>query len=568
MKISVTCILVLWSILLLSGPAGAQPVADSLEWATWGHPRGFLIHFQREKRDTTKLEGRFEVAYTGREVMSGQFTESKKTGFWQFYHPENGLLSAEGHYVSGQPHGDWRYYRIDGQLKSSKTYAFGEPREISRSYYDGGSLRAEVLYDDQGRPVQLTYFYDNGDTAMQRTINHDNSPVEITHRSFYKRGPRFEEYRFSIASEATFTTDYSNPFVLFTLTDPEYDALLHEKGIVFNGSFRRYHSSGYLWEHLYFVNDTLDACYAINNQWGTPQDRGTFRSGTGSLVRYHRDNDTARVEHYTNGLRNGEARYYNEGGQLLASGSFRAGHPKGDWRFYDRDGRVRETHHFISSDSIEISATQRSNFPDLKGLYVNRMKESQWINFDFYGDTASVENYHRGLREGSYRSYLQGALHQQGFYRENIPTGEWVTYNNQGRISWRDSLPEVTSSGKFTNGAFYELFFPLSSSFRFSPILHTACVLPLQEEPFVRFIDGQPFEVTLKAGRDDGEAVFALHVEPTGHVVGLDMVRFNHPEFYLTGLFTLQQIPYLSPATLEGVPIKSIQLISFYFTPL
>lgn len=561
---------VIWiaAFILSSSSAGAQPDSDSLEWATWGHPRNFLIRFQREAQDTTRLEGRFEVSYQGREVMDGQFEHSKKTGDWKFYHPENGLLAAEGNYVGGQPHGQWKYYRNDGNLKSVRHFYYGEPRRITTSYYAGGNPRAEVLYDASGRLQQLTYFYDNGDTALQRTINHEVTPLEVDHRSFYKRGPRFEEYSFRIAGDVTFSTDFSNPLSVYSLTDPEFDALLATDGVMLNGSFRRFHSSGYLWEHLYFVNDTLDACYASNNQWGTPQDRGDFRAGSGKLIRYHRDNDTARVEHYKNGLRHGEARYFKEGGQLLARGNFSQGKPEGEWRFYDRDGRVHETHHFIAPDTIEVSALRKSNFEDRKGRYVGLLKEGRWVYFDFYGDTASVENYRNGLRDGPYRSYLQGAIHQRGTYRENLPTRTWNTFNNQGRISWQDSLPDITSSGKFNTGSRYQLYFPLSSSFRFTPTLNTSQLLPLMEEPFVRIIDGRPHEVTMRAGRDDGEAVFALMVEATGHVVGLEMVRFNRPEFYYTGLFALQQIPYLSPATLEGVPIKSIQLISFYFTPL
>lgn len=555
-------------------PVAAQLTADSLEWAEWGDPERFLIRFQRSKADTTLLHGRFTVRFQGNTVIDGSFKRNRKAGEWSFFDPETGARSASGNYLGGMQHETWTYASNEGTPRAEKTFYFGDLQGPAKSYYTNGNLRATFRHLNENKLSSLVYFYPNGDTAVYRSFNTDTHPWRAQHRSFYRKGPRYENYSYLIdTTSSTRWITALDPVVHFFCSSPLDDALLPDALLSLDGTYRKYHSTGYQWELFAYVRDTLDAVFSVNNQWGEPVDYGGYglrpnAPASGALIRYHATGDTASVEHYVKGVRQGAARYYDENERKLAKGYFTDGYPSGEWTFYDRDSRPQAIHRFVGRDSIFVEVTRRNDIRDSEGLYVNRLKEGTWVTYDFYGDTAEVSSFTGGMRDGAFRSYLNGARRKSGYYRENVRTGLWATYNNFGKVSWSDTLPDVRTSGKYGSAAFYELSFPVRSTFDHRTFYETAQLLPIFNEPFLRIIDGKAYNVTMQAGRDDGEAVFALYVEDTGHVVGLESVKFNRDEWYKTGLLALQQIPYLKPASLQGVPKRSIQLISFYFEPL
>lgn len=560
-------------ILSFAACAIGQSWADSLEWAEWGDPERFIIRFQRSKKDTTLLHGDFKVKFAGRVVIDGQFRRNRKSGRWQFFNPESGEQSAEGLYVGGMQHEDWIYATNAGTPRAEKRFYYGGLRGSARSYYTNGNKRAELQHRNDSVLSTLSFFYPNGDTAVHRTFTTDRLPWKAQHRSYYRNGPQYEDYSYRITPGSVPIDERIDPIALLFCSSPERDVRLPTSLLAYDGTYRKYHSTGYPWEFFTFVNDTLDAVFTMQNQWGKPVNYGDFgmkpnRPASGRLIRYHATGDTASIEAYRNGVLHGAAQYYDENRRKLATGSFDNGYPSGEWTFYDRDSRPEAYHQFIGRDSIQVEAVRRNAIRDSEGTYVNLLKQGAWITYDFYGDTAEVATFSAGLRNGPYRSYLNGARQKSGRYKDNVRTGFWATYNNAGRISWSDTIPPVRSSGKYGLAAFYALDLPVHSRFDHTVTLEPARLLSAFNEPFLRIIDGKAYNVTMQAGRDDGEAVFALYVEDTGHVIGLESVKFNREAWYKTGLLALQQMPYLRPASLEGIPKRSIQLISFYFEEL
>lgn len=60
------------------------------------------------------------------------------------YHANGQTVWSRGRVENGQPEGHWEWYRIDGTLKRSGSFAAGEP------------VGEWVTYDAEGRPYKTT----------------------------------------------------------------------------------------------------------------------------------------------------------------------------------------------------------------------------------------------------------------------------------------------------------------------------------------------------------------------------------------------------------------------------
>ncbi len=60
------------------------------------------------------------------------------------YHANGETVWSRGRVEDGQPEGYWEWYRIDGTLKRSGTFAAGEP------------VGAWTTYDAEGKPYKTT----------------------------------------------------------------------------------------------------------------------------------------------------------------------------------------------------------------------------------------------------------------------------------------------------------------------------------------------------------------------------------------------------------------------------
>ena len=69
----------------------------------------------------------------------------KKSGvFLEFY--KNGGIKAEGKYKSGEMHGEWKFYRLDGSLMRSGSFKNGEQSGIWKTFADNGRLVKETQF--------------------------------------------------------------------------------------------------------------------------------------------------------------------------------------------------------------------------------------------------------------------------------------------------------------------------------------------------------------------------------------------------------------------------------------
>ncbi len=552
---------------------------DTIEWGTWGNSEFFLMRFQRSVNDTTLLHGDYEVYFAGRMLIRGGFNRRFKHGVWEHYHPVTRRLMAVGLYKKGYRDGEWEYYHTDGSLRSRKVFDGGNASETQTAYFRDGRKRIELSRDDLGRVNDLILYYLNGDTLFRRTCdNRDECYSKCVNRSYYRRGPRFENYEYildrchdEVVAAMRRGEDYLTSVYLL---DPGSDTYRARTVARYNGSYRRYHNNGRLWEQHYYEDGRLINALATYSRGGRLRDGGTIQEGTGTLIRYSARGDTARVEHYKNGYRHGPARYYEPRNRKRGEGYFANGEPSGTWKLRGQDQRVRTQIEFIRPDSARSTGVRRTQIKGHEGAYVDFMREGKWVFYDFYGDSASLEYYHKGLLDGPFKAFTGGALERTGRFRDGVPDGEWKTYNRSGKVTWSETYDASEGSADMAPPYRLELNFPIYDRFNnsdqsYEPEWAEARMLPdYTRIPWQGNIDGRQTFMSASAGRSDGAVIFVVDVEDTGHIFNIRCLKSSRREYYTAAADFLGMMPFMYPATYAGLPRTSRQIISFYFAEI
>lgn len=547
---------------------------DTVEWATWGYPYSFMMKYQRSVNDTALLHGDFETYYAGNLVIKGRFNNRKKDGLWEHFDPRTGTKTSAGYYRGGFRNGRWEFFTIDGFRKATKDYASGMPVGMHTSYFNNGAPRLELALRNDTALTSLTLFYPWGDTLLTRGCVYGGDSALCTHRSYYRKGPRHEVYTFithrhneTVETLLRWGHDYlADVFML----DPTHDTFLAGELTRMHGSYRRYHPTGRLWEQHYYESGRLINVLATYSRWGRIKFGGSFYEGTGTVVRYSSKGDTARVETFVHGVRHGPARYYEPRNRKRAEGFYLNGQPAARWSLRGPDQSLRGFIRFETPDSAVSEGLRKAYTPRHIGAYVNGLRQGKWVFFDYYGDTLSVEHYDRGILHGPYRLYTTGALERSGRYRDGVPDGEWLTYNRSRKVTYRMDYEALSAAqSEYEPAHRLELNFPIYTRFQPRAKVVDAELLPeIAFMPWEGVVEGRRMQMRAIAGRADGDVIFAVDVEDTGHITGIRSLKSSHPEFYNAAAGFVGVMPYMIPASFEGLPRHSRRLVSFYFDEL
>ena len=192
------------------------------------------------------------------------------------------------------------------------------------------------------------------------------------------------------------------------------------------------------------------------------------------------------------GRRQGSWRDFYLNGQLRYEGQFKNDKCKGEFRYYDQEGRLKATNTFDKSGEKALNKTYSPNGKLIAtGYYLNQQKEGEWRYFDketgrlrlvednkagkvegwsrlYNPDNGNLAeemqyvngipegvcrkfsdmgvllmecHYHDGQLEGSVKTYYpSSALKEEGQYAHGVKTGEWKTYNEDGDVILEESF--------------------------------------------------------------------------------------------------------------------------------
>lgn len=269
------------------------------------------------KTDSTVKEGRYETLYEGVPIISGNYTSGAKNGTFN-YQNIDGKISFRGSFTMGIKNGCWRYLH-DQKPAAVVYYRNGAKDSTWQFYYPSGKPEASITYSMNKLNGPYTVYYENGKTAIDALYRNDT--LVGTEKTFYKDGT------------VRYTIEYKN--------GNPYNVLV--------------------------MNDTT----------GKPLDYGTLKDGTGSLIQYGeknmlyseveysngRKNGTARfysanqmpqdISHYTDDVLNGKQTSYYSDGTRFKEGECSNGLRTGPWISYNQQGRPTDTTRYTVQDKKE-----------------------------------------------------------------------------------------------------------------------------------------------------------------------------------------------------------------------
>ena len=156
------------------------------------------------------------------------------------------------------------------------------------------------------------------------------------------------------------------------------------------------------------------------------------------------------------GRKQGFWRKLNERGEKIYEGHFVSDIPRGEFRYFYPDGKLKTLS--VMSDSGKFSNTvsyYQNGKKMAEGNYRNGKKDSLWRFYSEYdGSLAAEEMYKDGRKNGISRNYYPGqGMSEILHWKNGVKDGEWIEYYTDGRIKLSGFYKTDEKDGVFK--AFY-----------------------------------------------------------------------------------------------------------------
>ena len=259
--------------------------------------------------ETDIVNGLKHGAYTyydfyGNTGVTGTYHNNEMNGEWTWYYP-NGKVKGTANYLNGNLNGTSKNYFKSGQLEDDYQYEYGNKSGKSLSYHENGNLSISTEYKNNQEHLRKEFYSPSGKLQLVRFYNHgvligysyldsngqEKEMIPITNetaniQAFYDNGKPSRVFEYVNGNlQGEYKTYYYNG-QLESLT-------IYDKGEV-NDVNTSYYEDGK-------VKSKTNLTYGINN---------------GLIERFYPNGKLKESIPYLNDEKHGEAKYYNESGQL------------------------------------------------------------------------------------------------------------------------------------------------------------------------------------------------------------------------------------------------------------
>lgn len=534
----------------------------------------------RSKTDNV-LHGTYEFNYRNKTQLRGKYVNGRKAGTWKaFRNSKDPFLTAD--YENDMLHGEVRFFSVSGNVAARGTFHKNIPRGTWYSYFDDGTKRRQIHFDDTGFPVQIIDYFWSGEIATnleQSIVNNDTIR-------------EFAEY-------------YKNTKIA------RYTKTVNGKR---QGKQITYHPSGAVSEEHYYRNDSLVKVGEVRTAVGKPLEASDIVEGTGSLTQHYEYGGLYARMRYKNGVLHDSIKKY-QSGKVRLSGKYENGTPTGRREIYNKNFDLKYVYDF-KGDTTFYQIKIFSNLENKEeGIVMNGRKNGTAHTYDGLGKLSRSMDYENGLKHGAYIENIPGTEVPRviGNFRYGVRNGKWNYFNALGQVTYRelyDNNPElVTDLYKVPSG--YTAYVPrgfdqrVNETFLDDIPVHNdiAFYIPDQHTPgaelnnFDFFSQEAPFDIELRErgermtptfqsprfqGREtdyilrhmfptsiemptSGAVLLRYDVDIFGVVSNVEVVRSIHPELDDAAVRLLEGYPILIPARFNGipVPVKVLKSISY-----
>lgn len=441
--------------------------------------------------------------------------EVVSTGDWLSISGEGAVEARGGHTAAGKQTGLWQYLRPDGSVEKTFTYDQQGLREgPAREFYANGQPSLELTYHLDKIEGPLTMYNECGGRTELRTFKAGDLSGPYT--TYYPGGQL--RYRATLLADKVQgleeqlypdgTPEYSYTYADGKKQGPAavyYPDKTPEKKILYDqdqlhGAYTDYHANGQpdnsgtyergkqvgLWRS-YFPNGKLsversyDAAGELHGLYYDCDEQGRryaaieYNHGQPVALRYLDAQGKVTLDQPFKKSRTA-MRIQRPDGRLDASGAYLNGERTGEWKWFFRDGRVRET---ASYDAKGIRVGRAETYwqsgkprqrqfhaadgrldggfeqfyaggqPSQSGYFYQGQRHGLWKEFYVSGQLSSETYYYKGAINGPSRSYAPGGQLTQA---RELAFGSFrrvTTYDSLGRVLAQNELKPDSKEMKF-----------------------------------------------------------------------------------------------------------------------
>lgn len=356
--------------------------------------------------------------------------ELKPDGYNVFYY-ENGNKSSEGNMIGGKPDGYWKTYHENGTLKSEgnrKNFLL----DSTWNFYDEAGKKVLVINYKVGKKDGLRI------TFRDKEIVAENFEADIKQgltTYYYPDSTIYKTTNFVDGREDGLSKEFGEDGRVVTLTT-------YKKGYVVSrerinkldaegkkqGLWKFFHDNGMVSLEGKYTND-------MKNGYFKTYDESGKLIATTKWVDGEEQKDAAEL------VRLELAKDYYPDGQVMTMQTFRNGLAQGVRRDFDEEGNVVSGAFFNNGIKVAEGITLEDG-----------VRDGDWKEFYDNGALKAEGSYSKGLKTGTWKFYHpNGKLEQSGKYdAKGKLTGQWVWYYPSGEILREENYLNGLSDGLMT----------------------------------------------------------------------------------------------------------------------
>lgn len=422
----------------------------------------------------------------GRIASEGYFQDGLPTGIWRNYYPD-GTLKSIGKKEIGLSDSLWVFYDSEGRkthvLDYYKDKKFGcavyfdtsgnrvkerfywddIPEDEELDYYANGSLKKRTLFVDgkaEGNAYEYDTLglviteekYDNGYLKDRQTFNRYDENGEKTGvwRTYFANGNIETEMAYQGGTKNGLIKIFDKKGKLIDIQKMQGDSTAgHTDDLVIIDLYREYYPNGNQKLVGALDNGLRSGIYREYDEQGIIINGYIYESDTiiaegiirgdgvfeGEWKYYNKKGVIIAKGAYLNSKKDGKWVYYFENGKKEQEGTFKDNQLSGEWNWYYANGQLRRKEFYNRQEQNEGTVYEYDSLGNelTQGDYYNGVREGSW--FYHVGDFKEVGSYSMGLEDGVWKHYYKnGKLAFMGEYSDGEPKGKHVYYHLNGLI--------------------------------------------------------------------------------------------------------------------------------------
>jgi antitoxin component YwqK of YwqJK toxin-antitoxin module len=406
-----------------------------------------------------------------------------------------GQKKESGFYKDGEPHGYFTYWNENGQRREDGSFQGGQKEGLYTYWHDNGQKRQEIFYKGGSRDGKTTVWWPNG--QLKKTgLNKDGKPVGGW--QFWSESGQLLKGNSKTKKEETVTVKQKEEAIAVKQKEEAIAVKQKEEAIAVkqkDGPYVTFYDNGMIREKGRYLNGKKEGSWRSYNSRGQVLQVETYAAGKitnfkkpGVIKKYATYHDNGRVKAegiVNNGERDGEWKIYSgkgdlekiayfdfgelvveretditkefiayhDNGRVKAEGKTFYGHRDGKWKFYNENGKLAKTAHYLlgevvmeeNPDDVQefISYHDNGRLKE-KGITHKNIRAGEWKIFNSKGKLSKIILYENGQIiiekdpdkiEDIVTYHDNGRIKEQGQTYMGHRDGKWKFYNEKGKLA-------------------------------------------------------------------------------------------------------------------------------------